>query len=54
MGKCTIANKRIVEGVDRTLKEIWDNNNSFCGITIVLSEDFRQTFPVICKGIGAY
>ncbi|KAL5704888.1 hypothetical protein ACHQM5_023252 [Ranunculus cassubicifolius] len=40
-----------VEAVDRTLQDIRNNPAPFGGITIVMGGDFRQTLPVITKGV---
>lgn len=45
--KCTITHKRSLEALDRTLKDLRDNQNIFGGAMILLSGDFRQTLPVI-------
>ncbi|KAI8561187.1 hypothetical protein RHMOL_Rhmol04G0318500 [Rhododendron molle] len=39
-----------VEAVDRTLRDICDNDKPFGGITIVLGGDFRQILPVVTRG----
>ncbi|XP_026475828.1 uncharacterized protein LOC113381015 [Ctenocephalides felis] len=45
--KCTITHKRSLKALDRTLKDLRDNQNIFGGAMILLSGDFRQTLPVI-------
>ncbi|KAL5726249.1 hypothetical protein ACHQM5_009304 [Ranunculus cassubicifolius] len=40
-----------VEAVDRTLQDIRNDPKPFGGITIVMGGDFRQTLPVITKGV---
>ncbi|PIA53073.1 hypothetical protein AQUCO_01000741v1 [Aquilegia coerulea] len=40
-----------VEAVDRSLQDILGNNKRFGGITVVLGGDFKQTLPVIPKGM---
>jgi PIF1-like helicase len=44
-----------IEAVDRTLQDIWSNQNPFRGITVVFGGDFQQTLPIIphstCKDI---
>ncbi|XP_026465283.1 uncharacterized protein LOC113367922, partial [Ctenocephalides felis] len=45
--KCTITHKRSLEALDRTLKDLRDNQNIFGGAMILLSGDFRQTLPDI-------
>ncbi|KAI8557126.1 hypothetical protein RHMOL_Rhmol05G0311100 [Rhododendron molle] len=39
-----------VEAIDRTLRDICDNDKPFGGITIVLGGDFRQILPVVTRG----
>ncbi|EEB87581.1 hypothetical protein MPER_15022, partial [Moniliophthora perniciosa FA553] len=39
-----------VEALDRTLRDICDDNRTFGGITTVLGGDFQQTLPVITQG----
>lgn len=43
----TMAHKRSLEALDRTLEDLRDNQNIFGGAMILLSGDFRQTLPVI-------
>ncbi|XP_044592065.1 uncharacterized protein LOC123270186 [Cotesia glomerata] len=50
--ECTMAHKRSLEALDRTLKDLRDNN-IFGGAMILLSGDFRQTFPVIPRSTAA-
>lgn len=38
------------EALDRSLKDLFNNDLQFGGITVVLGGDFRQTLPVIPKG----
>jgi len=40
-----------IEAVDRSLQDITGNQKSFGGITVVLGGDFRQTLPVVPKGV---
>ena len=42
-----MANKSILECVDRSLRYICDNDKPFAGKTVILSGDFRQILPVI-------
>ena len=39
-----------IETLDRTLRDLRDNNEPFGGITILMGGDFQQTLPVIPKG----
>ena len=45
--ECTMAHKRSLEALDRTLKDLRDNQHIFGGAMILLSGDFRQTLPVV-------
>jgi len=38
------------EALDRTCRDIRNNNNSFGGITVVFGGDFQQALPVVRKG----
>jgi PIF1-like helicase len=38
------------EAVDRTLRDIRENDNLFGGMTVVFGGDFQQILPVILKG----
>ncbi|XP_053968806.1 uncharacterized protein LOC128870231 [Anastrepha ludens] len=51
--ECTMAHKRSLEALDRTLKDLRDNQNIFGGAMILLSGDFRQTLPVIPRSTAA-
>lgn len=51
--ECTMAHKRSLEALDRTLKDLRDNQNIFGGAMILLSGDFRQTLPVIPRSTVA-
>ena len=48
--ECTMSNKKAVEAVDRTLRDVTGKNVYMGGITCLFSGDFRQTLPVIAKG----
>ena len=48
--ECTMANRKAVEAVDRTLRDIKQNNQPMGGITVLFCGDFRQTLPVIPRG----
>lgn len=45
--ECTIAHKRILEALNRTLKDLRHESRYFGGTIFLLSGDFRQTLPVI-------
>ncbi|CAG4984962.1 unnamed protein product [Colias eurytheme] len=51
--ECTMANRKAVEAVDRTLQDIRRNENLMGGITVLFSGDFRQTLPVVTRGSRA-
>ncbi|KAK9872125.1 hypothetical protein WA026_016177 [Henosepilachna vigintioctopunctata] len=51
--ECTMAHKRSLEALDRTLRDLRDNQNIFGGAMILLSGDFRQTLPVIPRSTVA-
>ncbi|UYV83333.1 hypothetical protein LAZ67_23000609 [Cordylochernes scorpioides] len=51
--ECKMAHKKGLEALDRTLKDLRANGNSFGGALILLSGDFRQTLPVIPRSTPA-
>ncbi|UYV76412.1 hypothetical protein LAZ67_14000329 [Cordylochernes scorpioides] len=51
--ECTMAHRRSIEALDRTLKDLRDNNSIMGGVTFLFVGDFRQTLPVIPKGTRA-
>ncbi|XP_026482740.1 uncharacterized protein LOC113390965 [Ctenocephalides felis] len=48
--ECTMADKKSLEALNFTLKDLRRNNNIFGGLMILLAGDFRQTLPVIPRG----
>ena len=44
-----MANRQVMECLDRTFQDILRNNQPFGGKKLVLSGDFRQVLPVIPK-----
>ena len=48
--ECTMANKKAVEAVDRTLRDIRRDERHMGNVTFLFSGDFRQTLPVIPRG----
>lgn len=38
-----------IEALDRTLRDLRDNDNPFGGVTLIIGGDFQQTLPVIPK-----
>ncbi|XP_003742881.2 uncharacterized protein LOC100906410, partial [Galendromus occidentalis] len=51
--ECTMAHKKSLEALDRTLRDFRDCQVPFGGALIMLSGDFRQTLPVIPRGTRA-
>lgn len=51
--ECTMANRKAIEAVDRTLQDIRRNEHLMGGITVLFSGDFRQTLPVVTQGSRA-
>lgn len=51
--ECTMAHKKSIEALDRTMKDIRNNTNLFGGVLILLAGDFRQTLPVIPRSTAA-
>lgn len=45
-----MMHKRGFEAVDRTLRDIRNNNDFMGGLNVVIAGDFRQTLPVIPRG----
>lgn len=48
-----MANRKVIEAVDRTLRDIKQNEQPMGGITVLFCGDFRQTLPVIPRGTRA-
>lgn len=51
--ECTMAHRRALEALNKTLQDLRNNNHLMGGLIVVLSGDFRQTLPVISKGTKA-
>ncbi|XP_073999516.1 ATP-dependent DNA helicase pif1-like [Rhodnius prolixus] len=51
--ECTMAHKHSLEALDRTLKDIKNNDKLFGGTLLLLSGDFRQTLSVIPRSTYA-
>ncbi|XP_036343195.1 uncharacterized protein LOC118752408 [Rhagoletis pomonella] len=51
--ECTMAHKKSLEALNRTLKDLRNNTNIFGAALILLAGDFRQTLPVIPKSTAA-
>lgn len=51
--ECTMAHKHSLEALDRTLRDIRNNQHLFGGALVLLAGDFRQTLPVIPRSTAA-
>lgn len=51
--ECTMAHKKGIDALDRTLQDIRNCNRLMGGVTVLLAGDFRQTLPVISRGTRA-
>jgi ATP-dependent DNA helicase PIF1 len=51
--ECTMAHKRAMEALNRTMKDLRNDSRCFGGAMILLSGDFRQTLPVIPRSTAA-
>ncbi|KAJ8889746.1 hypothetical protein PR048_009247, partial [Dryococelus australis] len=51
--ECTMAHKKSLEALDRTMQDLRKNQNRFGGAMILLAGNFRQTFPVIPRSTPA-
>lgn len=51
--ECTMANKKSLEALDRTLKDFRNSARLFGGALILLVGDFRQTLPVVPRSTPA-
>ena len=45
-----MANRNILDDVDRTMKHTRKNNRTFGGVTVVLAGDWQQILPIVRKG----
>lgn len=43
--ECTMAQKKSLEALNRTLQDLRHNDQLFGGVVLLLSDDFRQTLP---------
>lgn len=48
-----MAHKLSLEALDRTLRDLWNSQELFGGILILLAGDFRQTLPVLPRSTMA-
>ncbi|XP_046660821.1 uncharacterized protein LOC124354421 [Homalodisca vitripennis] len=51
--ECTMANKKALEALDRTLQDLRGQEATMGGALLLLAGDFRQTLPVIPRGTPA-
>ncbi|GFY20158.1 ATP-dependent DNA helicase [Trichonephila clavipes] len=51
--ECTMSHKRAIAALDRCLQDIQNNPKLMGGVIVLLAGDFRQTLPVIERGIAA-
>jgi len=51
--ECTMSHKKLLEALDRTLKDLRSNHNRFGGTMNLLAGDCRQTLPVIPRSTPA-
>lgn len=51
--ECTMAHKKSLEALDRTMQDLRNRNSLFGGAMILLSGDFRQTLPVVPRSTMA-
>ena len=45
--ECTMAHKKLLEALERSLQDLRGNSKPFCSTLILLAGDFRQTLPII-------
>jgi len=51
--KVTMAHKRGIKTLDKTLQDIRSSKRLMGGITVLMTGDFRQTLPVVPQGTRA-
>ncbi|BHF83009.1 hypothetical protein SprV_0802615000 [Sparganum proliferum] len=51
--ECTMAHKKALEALDRTLQDLRGSTRPFGGVLLLLAGDFRQTLPVIPRATPA-
>ena len=51
--ECTMAHKRALEALDRTLQDVRSNSSIMGGTVVLLAGDFRQTLPIIPRSTMA-
>lgn len=50
--ECSMVHRDIADTVDRTLRDVMDNQRPFGGKTVVFMGDFKQLLPVVRHGKG--
>lgn len=53
LDECTMTHKKLLEAIDRTMKDLRGNQRIFGGALILLSGDFRQILPVVPRSTPA-
>lgn len=51
--ECTMTHKKLLEALDRLLRELHEIDKPMANVLIVLSGDFRQTLPVVPRSTPA-
>ena len=51
--ECTMAHRKAIEAVNRTLQDVRRCNQPMGGVTMLFCGDFRQTLPVVPRGTRA-
>ncbi|GBL90191.1 hypothetical protein AVEN_130315-1 [Araneus ventricosus] len=51
--ECIISHRRAVEALNRTMKDINNNQSIMGGMVVLMAGDFRQILPVITRGTPA-
>ena len=51
--ECTMAHRNTLHILHKTLEDLRTGQGKFGGVTILLSGDFRQTLPVVPRGMTA-
>lgn len=51
--ECTMAHKKSLEALDRSMQDLRNNRNRFGGAMILLAGDFRQILPVVPRSTPA-
>lgn len=51
--ECTMTHKKLLEALDRLLRDLRENDQPMGNILLLLAGDFRQTLPIIPRGTPA-